>query len=65
MSVFPSMTTVSVVVTNACLVSYKSRLLFIYFSLGVSDSLGKGQMVLDDIISVLDLLHPINSGISA
>ena len=38
---------------------------FLTFSLGVSDSLGNGQMVLDDMISVLDIFHPVNSGISA
>ena len=64
MSVFPTLKTVSVVVTNVCLVSSKSPLVFLTFSLGVSYSLGNGQMVLDDMISVLDILHPVNSRIS-
>ena len=65
MSVFPYLTTVSVVVTNDCLVSSKSPLVFLNFSLGVSDYLGNGKMVLGDMISVLDLPHPVNSIISA
>ena len=63
-SVFPSLTTMSVVVTNACLVSSKSPLVFLTFSLGVSYSLGNGKMVLDEMISVLDLSQPVNSRIS-
>ena len=65
MSVFPSLTTVSVVKTNAFLVSSKSPLVFLTFSLGLSDSLGNGPMILDDTISVIDLLHPVNSIISS
>ena len=42
MSVFPSLTTVSVLVTNACLVSSKYPPVFPTFSLSVSDSLGYG-----------------------
>ena len=38
---------------------------FLTFSIGLSDSLGNGPMILDDIISVLDLLHPFNSRISS
>ena len=65
MLVFQSLTTVSVVVTNAFLVSSKNPLVFPTFTLGVSDYLGNGQMVLGDMISVLDLLRPVNSIISA
>ena len=65
MSVFPSLTTVSVVVTNYCLASSKSPLVFLTLSIGVTDSLGNGQIVLDEMISVLYLLHPVNSRISA
>ena len=43
----------------------KSPLVFLTFSLDVSDSLGNGKMVLGDMISVLDILHPVNSRISA
>ena len=50
MSVFPSSKTVSVVVTNACLVSSKSPIVFLNFSLGVSDYSGNGKMVLFDMI---------------
>ena len=64
LSRLPSLTTVSVVVTNAFLVSSKSPLVFITLSLGVSYYLGNGEMVLDDMISVLDLIHPVNSRIS-
>ena len=38
---------------------------FLTFSLGVSYSLGDDPMVLDEIISMIDLLHPINSRISS
>ena len=38
---------------------------FLTFSLCVSDSLDNGEMVLDDIILVLDIIRPINSRISA
>ena len=64
MSVFPSLTTVSVLFTNAFLVSFKSLLVFLTLSIGVSDSLGNGEMVFDDMISVLGLLQPVNSKIS-
>ena len=63
MSVFPSLKNVSVVVTNAYLVSSKHPLVFLTLSLGVSDSLGNGQMVFGDMIPVLDILHPYNSRI--
>ena len=59
-SVFPYLTTMSVVVTNEFLVSSKPPLVFINFSLELSDSLGNGTMELDDTSSVIDLLHPIN-----
>ena len=65
MSVFTSLTTVSVVVTNDCLVSSKYPPVFLTFSLGVSYSLGNGKMVLDEMILVLDIIHPVNSRISA
>ena len=35
------------------------------FSLGASDFLGNGPMVLDDMISVLDLIHHVNYIISS
>ena len=65
MSLFPYLITVSVLVTNACLVSSKSPLAFSTFSLGVSDSLGNAQMVLDEMISVLGTIHPVTSRISS
>ena len=65
MEVFPYLTTASVVVTNAFLISSKSPLIFLIFSLGLSDYLGNGPMLLDDMISVFDLLHPVNSRISS
>ena len=38
---------------------------FLTSSLGAYDSLGNGPMISDDMISVLDLLHPVNSRISS
>ena len=64
MSVFPSLTTVSVVVINNSLISSKYPLVFLNFSLGVSYYLGNGKIVLGDLIPVLDILHPVNSRIS-
>ena len=46
------------------LISSKSPLAFSTLSLGASNFLGNGPMVLDDIISVLDLLQPGNYRIS-
>ena len=65
MSVLPSLTTVSVVATNAFFVPYKYPLVFLKISLGVSDSFGNWLIVLYEMIPVLDSLHPVNSGISA
>ena len=65
MAVLTSKKNVSVVVTNACFVSSKYPLVFLTFSLGVSDYLVNGKMALDDMISVLGILHPVNSIISA
>ena len=65
MPLLSSLKTVSVVVTNVSLVSSKYPLVFPTFTLGVSDYLGNGQMVLGDIISVLDLLHTVESILSA
>ena len=65
MSVFTSLETVSVVVTNEFLVSSKYPPVFITFSLGSSDYLGNGNMVLDETISVIDILHTVNSRISS
>ena len=59
-SVFPYLTNVSVAVTNSFLISYKSPLAFLNFSLGLSNSLGNDEMIL-----VLDILHPVNSRISS
>ena len=64
MLVFPYLKTVSVVVTNDCLISSKYPHSFSIFSTCKSDSLGSEQMVLDYMISVLDLLHHVNSIIS-
>ena len=47
------------------LISSKSPLDFSKFSLGEYAFLGNGTMVLDDTISVLGLLHPVNSRISS
>ena len=35
------------------------------FSLGAYDFLGSGQMVLDDMISVIGIIHPVNYRISS
>ena len=56
MSVFSSFTTMSVVVTNVCLVSSEYPPVFLTFLC---------LMVLDDMISVFDILHPVNSRSSA
>ena len=61
----PFLKTVSVVITNAFLVSSKSPLFFLTFSLGLSDYLGNGSMILDYMISLIDILHPVNSRISS
>ena len=45
MSVFPYLTTVSVVVTNAFSVSYKYPLVFLSFSLVLSDLFGNGSLI--------------------
>ena len=50
MSLFPPLTTLSVVATNSFLVSSKYPLVFLTFSLGLSYSLGNGQMILYDMI---------------
>ena len=63
MSVLPSLATVSVVATNAFSDSSKSPLLFLTFSLGLSYFFGNGSLIFDDMISVIDLLHPFNSRI--
>ena len=65
MSVLPSLTTMSVVVTNEFLVSSKSPLILLNFSLGLSDFLGNGSLILDDMISVLDIMYPVNYRISS
>ena len=65
MSVLPYLTTVLVLKTNTFLVSSKSLLVFLTFSLRLSDSLSNGPMILDDMISVLYVLHPVNSRISS
>ena len=82
-SVVPSLSTISIVVTNAFLVSSKYPLDFLTFSLGAynflgngplafltlslgaSDLLRNGPMILDDIILVLDLIHPVSYRISS
>ena len=60
MSVIPSLTTVTVVVTNAFSVSSKSPLVFLNFSLGLSDIFGNGSLIFEDMFPVLDLLYPVN-----
>ena len=53
------------VISTKSLISSKSPLAFSKFSLGESVFLGNGPMVLDDMISVLDLSHPVNYIISS
>ena len=65
MSVLPYLTTVPLVVTTACLVSSKYPLIFLTLSIGVPDILDNGKMLLSNMFSVLDILHPVNSRISA
>ena len=65
MSVFPSFTTILVVVTNAFSVSSKSPLVFLTLSLGLPNLVGNGSLILDDVILVLDILRPVNSIISS
>ena len=48
-------------ISTKSLISSKSPLAFSNFSLGAYDFLGNGPMVLDDMISVLDIIHPVNS----
>ena len=62
-SVFPSLKTVSVVVTNDYLVSSKSPHVFLTFSFGLSYFFVNGSLKFEDIVSVLDLFHPVNSRI--
>ena len=62
-SVFPSLTTVSLVVTNAFSVSSKPPLIFPTFSIELSDFFGNGSLICEDMISVLDILHLVNSRI--
>ena len=64
-SVFPYLKTVAVVLNNACLVSFKSPLVFQNFSLGVSYSLGDEPMLLYDMVLMIDMSHPVNSRISS
>ena len=59
MSLFPSLTTVSVVATNAFLVSFKYPLVFLTVILGLSYFFGNGSLIFEDMISVLDLLYPV------
>ena len=53
------------VLSNKHFVLSKSLLDFLTFSLGAYDFLGKGTMLLDDMISVLDLFCIVNSRISS
>ena len=59
-SVFPSLTTVLVVVTNALSVSSKSPLVFLTVILLLSDFSGNGSLIFEYMISVLDILYPVN-----
>ena len=59
--VVPYLTTMSIVVTNVFLISPKYPLAFLTLSLGLSYFLGNGSMVLDEMISVPDILHNVNS----
>ena len=61
---FPFLSTVLIVGTRGFLVSSKSSLGLLTFSLGASDFLGNGPMILDYMVLVLDLLRPVNSRIS-
>ena len=53
MSLFPSLTTVSVVATNAFSVSSKYPLVFLTVILGLSYFFGNGSLIFEDMISVL------------
>ena len=59
-SVIPSLTTVTVVVTNAFSVSSKSRLVFLTFILVLSYLFGNKSLIFEDNISVLDSLYLVN-----
>ena len=59
MSVFPSLTTALVVLTNAFLVSSKPPLVFITVILGLSYLFGNGSLIFEEMISVLDILYPV------
>ena len=61
----PSMSTMSILVTNGSSISSKYPLDFSTFSLGAYFLLGNGPMILDNTILVLDLIHPVNSIISS
>ena len=54
-----------ILVTNGSLISSKPPLDFSIFSLGASDFLDNRKIILDDMVLVLDLLHPVNSIISS
>ena len=62
---FPSLSTVSILVTTGYSISYKSPPDFPKFSLGASYLLGNGPMMLDEMVLVLGLLRPVNSIISS
>ena len=59
-SVFPYFTTVLVVVTNAFSVSSESPLVFPTVIPGLSDFFCNRSLIFEDMISVLDLLYPVN-----
>ena len=52
------------VISTKTLIPSKSPLAFSALSLGASDFLGNGPMILDDMVLLIDLLHPVNSRIS-
>ena len=58
--VLHSLTTVLVVVTNDFYVSSKSPLVFLTVILGLLDFFGNWSLIFEDMISVLDILYPVN-----
>ena len=63
MPLFPTLTTVLVVVTNNFYISSKPPLVFLALILGLSDFFYKGPLIFEDIISLLDLIYLVNSKI--
>ena len=49
--------------TTGSLISSNYTLEFSTFSLGATDFLGNGPIILDELVLVLDLLYPVDSRI--